>query len=419
MQISVEKSEVKGSARAPASKSYTIRGLMCAALARGHSELWYPLESDDTAASARVLGQIGVRISSGPEIDGVDGDHFHSPEGEMFCGDSAATLRFMSTICALVPGQCRLTGGPSLMKRPVRTLVEALNRWGIDISCQGETAPINVRGGTFKGGVTELPGDISSQFVSALLLIAPLAEKKATIRLTTPLESKPYALMTIECLRQFGINVRHSDELMEFEVSPQAYRAAHYTIEGDWSSASYLMGLGVVAGELKIENLNLQSWQGDKVILNLIKYMGAAVQISGNSVTVRRNNLKAIKADLTDAIDLLPTVAVLAALAEGESEFTGIQRARLKESNRVKAVKEGLKSTGIRVIEELDRLIIRGGQPAPAVIDAQNDHRIAMAFSLLGVAAGGITIQGAECVSKTYPGYWDMLRSLGVKLNER
>ncbi|HEX7475605.1 MAG TPA: 3-phosphoshikimate 1-carboxyvinyltransferase, partial [Dehalococcoidales bacterium] len=249
MQISIEKSQVKGSVRAPASKSYTIRGLVCAALAQGHSEVLYPLESDDTAASARVLGQIGVSISPGPEILGVDGDQFHSPEGEMFCGDSAATLRFMSAICALVAGQCRLTAGPSLIKRPVRTLVIALNRWGIDIACQGETAPVTVRGGAFKGGSTELPGDISSQYVSALLLIAPRGEKKATIRLTNPLESRPYVLMTIECLRQFGIEVSYSNDFREYEVSPQAYRPTRYTVEGDWSSASYLVGLGAVAGE--------------------------------------------------------------------------------------------------------------------------------------------------------------------------
>ncbi len=143
------------------------------------------------------------------------------------------------------------------------------------------------------------------------------------------------------------------------------------------------------------------------------------LRVSADSVKVKKNKLKAIKANLNDCIDLLPTVAVLAALAQGTSEFSGIQRARLKESNRISAVREGLERTGIKVIEEPDRLIITGGKPHNAVIDSKNDHRIAMAFSLLGVAAGGITIEGAECVSKTYPEYWDILRSLGVKLNEQ
>jgi 3-phosphoshikimate 1-carboxyvinyltransferase len=419
MQISFERSEVKGRIRAPSSKSYTIRGLMCAALAHGQSEIQYPLEADDTAAASRVLSQIGVRMGASPEICFVEGDNFVPSQEDLYCRESAATLRFMSAVCAAVPGQSRLTAAPSLMKRPVKVLVESLNRWGIDITCQGDTTPVIVNGGRFKGGVTELPGDISSQYISALLLIAPLAENRATIWLTTPLESRPYILMTIDCLRQFGIEVRHSDELMEYEILPQAYRPARYTVEGDWSSASYLIGLAAAAGELEIENLNLLSLQGDKIILELVERMGGLVSISGTRVKVNKNNLKAIKTNLSDAIDLLPTLAVLAALADGDSEFTGIQRARLKESDRVKAIREGLEAAGIRVIEEANRMTIRGGKPVKAVINAANDHRIAMAFSLLGAAAGGITIRGAECVAKTFPGYWDSLRSLGVKTNEQ
>jgi 3-phosphoshikimate 1-carboxyvinyltransferase len=163
----------------------------------------------------------------------------------------------------------------------------------------------------------------------------------------------------------------------------------------------------------------LQSLQGDKVIVDLLKNLGALVEVDGNSVTVKRNRLQAIKADVSDCIDLLPTVAVLAALANGTSEFSGIQRARLKESNRISAVREGLVRAGIKVVEERDNLVITGGRPDSAVIDSQNDHRIALAFSLMGVAAGGITIEGAECVTKTYPEYWNILRGLGVKLDEQ
>ncbi len=419
MQISIEKSTVKGNVRAPSSKSYTIRGLACAAMADGHSELLNPLEADDTAAAARVLRQIGATIKAGAQAWTIQGDNFRTPTQDLFCSESAATLRFMSAICARVPGQCRLTAGPTLMKRPIRVLVEALGRWGIDISSVRDGPPLTVRGGRFPGGATELPGDVSSQYISALLLIAPCADKRTTIRLTTLPESRPYVWMTIDCLKQFGIKVDCSSELMEYEVAPQNYSAARYTVEGDWSSASYLIGLGASAGETQIANLNAQSLQGDRVILHLVKEMGASVQVEAGTVKVRMGNLKAIKANLTDSIDLLPTLAILAALAEGESQFTGIERARLKESNRIKSVKEGLKAVGIWVIEEPDRLLIRGGKVSPATIDAQNDHRIAMAFSLLGVAQGGVTIRGAECVSKTFPEYWNVLRQIGVKLVEQ
>jgi 3-phosphoshikimate 1-carboxyvinyltransferase len=419
MQITVHKSEIRGDVRAPSSKSYTIRALMCAALAEGESYLSNPLLADDTQAAARVLRQIGVKIDLEKNRWKVKGGQFRQSAEYLFCGDSAATLRFMTAVCALVPGKSRLTTGASLAKRPIKTLVEALRKWGVDISYQNFAPPLNISGSGFKGGLTELPGDISSQYVSALLLLAPRADKAATIWLTTPLESRAYVEMTLQCLKKFGIQVTYSDELMEYEISPQNYQAAHYNIEGDWSSSSYLLALGAIAGRLKVVNLNPLSLQGDKTIVTFLRTMEASVEVAMDSVTTSQNHLKAIKADLNECIDLLPTMSVLAALADGRSEFTGIQRARIKESNRVQALAEELTKCGIQVIEEPNKLIIQGGRPQPAVIDSHNDHRIAMAMSLLGVAAGGITIQGAECVSKTYPEYWDMLRQLGVKIDEQ
>jgi 3-phosphoshikimate 1-carboxyvinyltransferase len=274
-----------------------------------------------------------------------------------------------------------------------------------------------VNGGSLKGGVAELPGNISSQFVSALLFISPLAEEGVKIRLTTPLESKPFILMTLDCLEKFGVKVQSSPDLTEFRVSRQAYRPVTYWVEGDWSSASYLLALGAIAGEVVVENLNPQSLQGDKKILNFLRDMGALVDIKNNLIRVRRSRLNAVTADLSDCIDLLPTMAILAATANGVSELVGINRARIKESNRVAVVREGLEKMGIKVNEERDRLTIAGLEPKGSVIDAKNDHRIAMAFSILGSVAGGTVINDAECVSKTFPEFWDVLKSIGVKLN--
>lgn len=419
MQITIKPGNIAGTVSAPSSKSYTVRGLMCAALAHGQSELVTPLVSDDTEAAIRVLRQLGVEINLSPEKWSIRGGQFKAPHEDLFCGDSAATLRFMCAIGALAPGKCRLTAGPSLSKRPVRTIVEALRKWGVDISCQGETAPVVVTGSGFKGGVTELPGNISSQFVSALLLIAPLADKESYIWLTTPLESEHYISMTLECLSKFGIKVKAADELMEFEIPPQTYKPAVYKVEGDWSSASYLLALGAVGGETRVKNLNPLSLQGDKDMVKILRQMGAAVSVGMDEVGVKKKNLKSLKADLNECIDLLPTVAVLAALAEGESQLTGIKRARLKESDRVQAVKQELEKCGIEVAVEDDKMTIRGGPIQPAVIDSHGDHRMAMAFSILGAASGNITIQGAECVSKTFPEYWSILRSLGVQANEQ
>jgi len=249
------------------------------------------------------------------------------------------------------------------------------------------------------------------------LFIAPLAEDDVTIRLTTPLESKPYIMMTLDCLEKFGIQVKSSPDLMEFKVSRQTYKPTKYQVEGDWSSASYLLALGAISGEVAVENLNSQSLQGDKVILNFLKDMGAWVDINGDLITVRKSNLKAIQADLSDCIDLLPTMAILAAVADGVSQFDGISRARLKESNRVSALREGLERMSIEVIEESNRLTVTGSQPKGAVIDSKGDHRIAMAFGILGSVTGEIVIEQAECVTKTFPDFWGILQSIGVRCN--
>jgi len=189
-------------------------------------------------------------------------------------------------------------------------------------------------------------------------------------------------------------------------------------VEGDWSSASYFLALGAMSGEVEVENLNSESLQGDKMMLNFLEEMGASVKVSRNSVMVRRSRLSAIKADLSDCIDLLPTMAVLAAAAaEGVSEFVGIDRARLKESDRVSAVREGLERIGIEVIEERNKLTVFGSEPKGSVIDSKGDHRIAMAFGILGSVTGGMVIQDAECVSKTFPQFWDVLKSMGVKID--
>jgi 3-phosphoshikimate 1-carboxyvinyltransferase len=293
-----------------------------------------------------------------------------------------------------------------------------------------------------RGSLTDIAGNVSSQFISALLLIAPFVQKEMTIKLTTPMTSTPYVLMTLWCLRKFGINVKH--EAANFVVRRQRYVPTRLEVEGDWSSASYFLALGAVSEEgVTVENLTTSTLQGDRVILDHLRRLGADVRVVGNTVTVSQNKLKPIKADLTDSIDLLPTLAVLAALTDGKSEFIGIERARIKESNRVTAVREGLQKLGVTVTETTDRLIITGldtpvkveetmddkpaekaadedilGGNETVVINSYGDHRIAMAFSVFGAAKGNIIIDGAECVAKTYPGFWEAFKSAGGEIGE-
>jgi len=417
MRVSLARSEIKGAAAVPASKSYTIRALFGAALADGISEIVHPLAADDTAAAAEVLGKIGVGVEKGAEAWRVSGGRLRAPESELFCGDSAATLRFMTAVSALVPGKCRLTAGQSLSRRPVGVLVAALRQLGVDCSSRGDFPPVTVTGGRLAGGTVALPGDISSQFVSALLLVAPRAEQGLTVRLTSPLESRSYVLMTVECLAHFGIRVQATAD-GGFTVSKQDYRPARYAVEGDWSAAACLLALGAAGGEVAVSNLNPESLQGDKIMLDFLREMGAGVNVAADKVTVTRSALRAIKADLSECIDLLPALAALAATADGVSEFTGIRRARLKESDRVAAVRQGLAGMGIATAEGPDRLSVTGGKPRGAVIDSRGDHRIAMALSVLGAVAGDTVIDGAECVAKTFPRFWAILEKIGGRLTK-
>jgi len=413
MRALISRSAILGRAEAPSSKSYTLRGLMCAALANGQSEIERPLYSDDTEAGRDVLQKIGVGMVEKGGSWLVSGGHFRQPDSELYCRDSAGTLRFMAAICSLAPGTCRLTAGPSLSQRPILPLLAALRKLGVNCYSDDSKALVTVEGGRLQGGNTDLPGDVSSQLVSAILLIAPLTEKGISLELTPPVESKPYISMTIDCMKQFGVKVGHSPDFIKYTVKPQAYKPAKYRAEGDWSSASYLLALGAVAGDVDVTNLSRSSHQADRQSWILLNKMGADIRAVHGSIRARKSALKAIKADLSDCIDLLPTMAVLAVAAQGVSELTGISRARLKESDRVAVVKEGLKRMGIPVREEKDTLFVTGAAPQGAVIDSMGDHRIAMAFSVLGVLAGDTVIEGAGCVSKTYPEFWNVLKGLG------
>lgn len=413
---SIERSELSGSARAPSSKSYTIRALMCAAVAEGWSEIVNPLRADDTEAALEVLRGLGIQVRDLPDRWRVFGNCLHKPSGELPCGDSAATLRFATALASVVAGTSRLVPRPGLARRPIEPLLQALRQAGVVCSWDSASSSVVVQGGSLRGGKVTVPGDVSSQFVSALLLVAPLAEQGLELELSSAAQSRPFVLMTLDTLNRFGIRVEHTLDLDDFRVAPQRYGAVAFNIEGDWSTASHLLCLGALCGRLRVENLRPASLQGDRAMLNILHQMGANISSNGDSVTASFSRLRSVTADLSDCIDLLPSVAALAAVAQGVSEFSGIGRARLKESNRVRAVSEGLRSMGIQTWEEHDVLKVAGSVPRPAVIDSHDDHRIAMAFAALGLRVGHTAIQGAGCVSKTFPGFWDLVKSLGGKV---
>jgi len=396
----------------------THRALICSALAEGRSVIREPLISEDTEATRRVLEQLGVGISHMDRAWKVAGGSLRKPESDLHCGESGTTLRLITALCSLVNGECKLIGGPSLSKRPVGPLVDGLRQLGAECESTGGLPPVTVKGkGRLSGGEAVLPGDISSQFVSAILIAAPRGEKDTTLRLNTRLESRPYVELTMEVQRAFGVSVEASRDMMEYRIKRQSYLPADVTVERDWSSAAYLLGAGALAGRVTVEELKTGSSQADTSILGILDEMGATVVSKRGSITVEKAALSGIELDLSDSPDLFPVVASLCAVASGRSVLRGLRRLRLKESDRVASMTGGLLGMGVRCELVGDILTIEGGSLKGCVIDPWGDHRIAMAFSILGLAAEGeTTILDADCVSKSYPGFWGDLEALGVEL---
>jgi len=413
--MTVRRSSLHGSLRAPPSKSYTHRGLFCAALAGGESTLHSLLICDDTLASAAALSKLGVatQLEKGnAHVSRLGG--LKKPSSEIYCGESGTTLRFMTGVCATTPHDAQILGGPSLMRRPVKDLALALQKLGADCTCDHGYPPVHVRG-PIQGGSVEIPGNVSSQYVSALLLAAPLAKTPVEVVVLGRLESKSYVEMTLDMQRKFQVHVDATDDLTRFHSETQAYRPYDVEIEGDWSSAAFLMIAATIAGEkVTVEGLPRETLQADRYLLRILETMNGRVNTDSSSVMIGESQLKAAEVDVSDCPDLFPAVCALCALTEGVSRIRGIRRLRIKESDRVLAMSSGLNQMGIETRESENSLTIRGGKPRSATIDPRRDHRIAMAFAALGLCTDEATIVDAECVGKSYPSFWQDLQSLGA-----
>ena len=417
MKVIVSPSEVSGEVAAPPSKSMTHRALVLAALSSGKSIIRNPLESDDTEATSRVLTSLGVKVTRGVEWE-VEGGHTVAPLGDLYCGESGATLRFAAAGCGLVDGHCRLTGGPSLTGRPLGPLLEAIKALGVKSTSRGGYPPVDVEGnGRIDGGQAVMPGNVSSQFISAILLVSPLADSPVEISVTTPLESKPYVNMTMDAMRLFGVEVKASSDMRRFTTTLNPYRAATVGIEGDWSSAALIIAAGVLAGETRVTGLNRSSSQADRAILDILARMGGELTSSSSLIKTDKSRLTGIEHDLSNCPDLFPVVTALCASSRGESRLTGLSRLSLKESDRLDAMVDGLRRMGASIEANESEAMINGGKLSGAEIDPRRDHRIAMAFTLLALAAEGeTTIKDAECVSKSYPSFWEDLEGIGAKI---
>ena len=423
MDLQVEKiSRIGGIIKAPASKSYSHRAFIAAALAERQSVLKDPLYSEDTLATLEACEQLGALFQRYPDkciVQGTAG-YIRTPDNVIDVKNSGTSVRILSSVAAIAPraNYTIFTGDESLRKRPMQGLIDALEHLGVTIysSQSNGTPPIIVKGG-FDGGETDIKGDVSSQFISSIIMAAPYSKKPVTLNVRGTFVSKPYVNMTLSVISKFGIDFEYDTtnvpEYSSYYIEPQKYEATEYIIEGDYSSASYMIAAAaMIPSSITIKNLYSDSMQGDKVILDIIEKMGATVKVSDTEVHIESDGqLKAFDINLENAPDLLPTVAVLMAEAEGTSVITGVEHARYKETDRVHNCAIELSNVGIEVEEMKDGLIIKGN-PTGGVVNSHLDHRMVMAFYVLGLKTGNITIKDAACYDVSFPNFLDVMNEI-------
>jgi 3-phosphoshikimate 1-carboxyvinyltransferase len=403
----------------PGSKSITNRALVCAALAEGTSELTGALQADDTEAMVDGLGALGVPVERDWAHDrlvvqGTAG----RPVADVALVDaqlSGTTSRFLLPVAALGEGLRRVDGAGRLRERPMGPALDALRALGAELSEVGGAGrlPVELVGGTLAGGEVAISGDVSSQFLSGLLLAGPAMRTGLVVRVTTDLVSRPYVDMTVAVMDAFGVHVERPDE-HTWIVEPQTYRATAYAVEPDASAASYCFAAAaILGGRVTVEGLGTPSLQGDLDFVDLLARMGADVERQAERTTVRRAGpLGGIDADLSQISDTAQTLAVVATVAETATEVTGIGFIRGKETDRIRAVVTELQRAGIVADERADGFTVHPGAAQPATIHTYDDHRMAMSFALLGLRWPGIRIADPGCVTKTFPGYWALLDEL-------
>jgi 3-phosphoshikimate 1-carboxyvinyltransferase len=404
--------------RAVPSKSVTHRALVAAALAQGKSTVRGPLRADDTRITLEGLRALGVHAECDDESWIVHGRGGELPGGgEIELGQSGTSMRFLVALAALGDRVSTLDGAQRLRERPVRELVNALHELGADVDAapSGGGLPVRAGGQRMTGGAVRIRAGLSSQFASALLLVGSKLEQGLDLTLDPPVVSLPYIEVTEGVLAAYGAPIERLDRL-RWRVRPGSYEGREYRVEGDHSSASYFLAAAAVAGgRVRVEGLDPASRQPDARLAHMLADAGCEVESGPDWIEVRSAGpLRAIDRDMSEAPDLVPTIAVLALFAEGRSVFRGIGHLRIKESDRLETVAANLRTLGCdaRAVDDRleilpDRTRLHGG-----LIETASDHRLAMAFAVVGLVIDGVRIDDPGCVSKSNAGFWDQLEHL-------
>ena len=415
MEQIISPSKVSGEVTPPCSKSYAQRALAVALLAEGESTIGNLELCDDTRSALRCIEALGAEITYIDDSTIKIRGGFAPRTNNLHIGESGLATRLFTPVASLHNQPITINGEGTILYRPISMMIEPLRQLGVEVRDGGGFLPIQVCG-PMQGGEVSVDGSISSQFLTGLLLSLPIAQSDTTIYVKD-LKSLPYVDMTIDTARRFGVEIAHKDYSEFFTEGFQQYKATNYMIEGDWSGAAPMLVAGAVTGEVTVNNMSCLSLQADTAIIKALISAGAEVESTDNTVTVRHRHLKAFEFDATHCPDLFPALAALAANCKGTTTIYGTERLLHKESNRAVTLAEEYAKAGIEIdIDEPNVMRIHGGKIHGCTIDSHGDHRIAMSMAIAALTADApITIEGAECVAKSYPSFFDDLRQLIVK----
>lgn len=403
----------------PGSKSLTNRALLISALANGKTSLTNALFSDDSSYLAKALQTLGFDVELDEQncemiVTGLGGK-IPAANASLFIGNAGTAARFLCAFLTLGNGKYMIDGDARMRARPIQDLIEALSQLGVELEATNNCPPVEILAKGLSGGKTKIAGNISSQFLSALLMVAPYAKSPIEIKVTTDLSSKPYVDMTIAIMKDFGVEIQRKD-YQSFRIPITNYQSpVTHSIESDASAASYFFAApAICGGTVRLENITRKSKQGDIAFLDVLKQMGCNIEEGENFIEATgAENLNGVDIDMRDIPDTAQSLAVLAPFAAAPTRIRGIASARLKETDRIHATCTELARLGISVEEHDDGMTIYPcDKIQPATVRTYNDHRMAMAFSLIGLRVEGITIENPSCVSKTFPNFFEVLDEL-------
>lgn len=414
MKCCVMNQSLSGSVIVPASKSLSHRAILAAALSKGESIIENLVFSEDILATLDAVEALGVSVFKRKnKVHIVGSGELRTPTAPIHCRESGSTLRFLIPFAGLLEEPLVFTGAGKLMERPLEPYWHIFNEQGIRYHHEPHRALMI--DGKLKSGVFKLSGNVSSQFISGLLFVLPLLKGDSEIRLLGQLESRDYVQLTIDVLKAFGINVRWQSENCIAIQGDQSYKNTHYSVEADYSQSAFWIAAGLMGEELKLSNMNPNSAQGDRRILEITKNMGADLQWLDQELLVRPTKTQGAVIDASQCPDLVPIVATLAAVSKGRTEIVNAGRLRIKESDRLKAIATELSKLGAYIEENPEGLVIEGVEVlSGGNVEGWNDHRIVMSLAIAALKSSKpIYIEGAESVHKSYPHFFEDFKRLG------